>query len=173
MDIYLLRHGDAVDRLTGGYAHDEDRPLTEKGQQEARIAAESLRGLGVTIAQIFASPLVRATQTARIADEILRPARGLIRCDALAPGGTLGESIAALAGVGTNDAVLLVGHMPVLGELAGWLIWGDPLMTLPFRTGGLCGLTIPTPSQPGQGDFLWFAPPKLLRRLGREEAGSA
>ena len=166
MDIYLLRHGDAVDRLTGGYAHDEERPLTEKGRQEARIAAESLRGLGVTITEIFASPLVRATQTASTATEILRPTRGLTHCDALAPGSTPEEIIAALAGVGTNDSVLLVGHMPDLGELAGWLIWGDPLVALPFRTGGLCRITVPTPPQPGQGDFRWFAPPKLLRKLG-------
>ncbi len=166
MNIYLLRHGDAVDRLTGGYARDEERPLTEKGQQEARIAAASLRGLGVTIAQIFASPLVRATQTASVAAETLRSARGLTRCDALAPGGTPEAIIAALTGVGTDEAVLLVGHMPDLGELAGWLIWGDPLVALPFRTGGLCRITVPTPPIPGQGDFRWFAPPKLLRKLG-------
>jgi phosphohistidine phosphatase len=166
MDIYLLRHGDAVDRLTGGYAHDKERPLTEKGQQEARIAAESLRGLGVTITEIFASPLVRATQTAHIAADILRPARGLTRCEALAPGGTPEAIVAALADVVTDDAVLLVGHMPDLGELAGWLLWADPLVALPFRTGGLCRITVPTPPMPGQGDFRWFAPPKLLRTLG-------
>jgi len=166
MNIYLLRHGDAVDRLTGGCAHDEERPLTEKGQQEAHIAATSLRGMGVTIAQIFASPLVRATQTGDIAAEILRPTRGLTRCDALAPGGTPEEIIAALAAVGTDESVLLVGHMPDLGELAGWLIWGDSLVALPFRTGGLCRITVPNPPLPGQGDFRWFAPPKLLRRLG-------
>lgn len=166
MEIYLLRHGAAVDRLTGGYARDEERPLTEKGQQEARIAAESLRELGVTIAEIFAGPLVRATQTASTATKILRPARGLTRCNPLAPGGTPEAIIATLAGVGTDDAVLLVGHMPDLGELAGWLIWGDPLVALPFRTGGLCRITVPTPPRPGQGDFRWFAPPKLLRKLG-------
>lgn len=166
MDIYLLRHGDAADRVTGGYAHDEERPLTEKGQQEASAAAGALRGLGVTIAQIFASPLVRATQTASTAAEILRPTRGLSRCDALAPGGTPEEIIAAITGIGADESVLLVGHMPDLGELAGWLIWGDPLAALPFRTGGLCRITVPTPPMPGQGDFRWFAPPKVLRKLG-------
>ncbi len=165
MNIYLLRHGDAVDRLTGGHAHDEERPLTEKGQQEARIAAASLHGMGVTIAEIFASPLVRASQTASVAAEILHPTRGLTRCDALAPGGTPEEIIAALTAVGTDKSVLLVGHMPDLGELAGWLIWGDPLVALPFRTGGLCRITVPTPPMPGQGDCRWFAPPKLLRKL--------
>ena len=166
MNIYLLRHGDAVDRLTGGYARDEERPLTEKGQQEARIAAESLRALGVTIAEIFASPLIRATQTASVATEILRPTRGLTRCEALAPGGTPEGIVAALAGIGADEAALLVGHMPDLGELAGWLIWGDPLVAVPFRTGGLCRITVSTPPMPGQGDFRWFAPPKLLRKLG-------
>ncbi|HEY8598698.1 MAG TPA: phosphohistidine phosphatase SixA [Thermomicrobiales bacterium] len=166
MEIYLLRHGDAVDRITGDYARDEERPLTEKGQREARIAAESLQRLGVTIAQIFASPLVRATQTGDIAAETLRPERGLTRHDALAPGGNPEEVMAVLAGISPDDSVLLIGHMPDLGELAGWLVWGDPLVALPFRTGGLCRITAPTPPLPGQGNFRWFAPPKFLRKVG-------
>ena len=166
MDIYLLRHGDAVDRLTGGYAHDEERPLTEQGQQEARIAAESLRGLGVTIAEIFASPLVRATQTARIATEMLRPARGLTRCDALAPGGTPEADHRGTRRCRHQRCRCCSSAIcPISAELAGWLIWGDPLVALPFRTGGLCRITVPTPPMPGQGDFRWFAPPKLLRKL--------
>jgi hypothetical protein len=56
--------------------------------------------------------------------------------------------------------------MPDLGELAGWLIWSDPLVALPFRTGGLCRITASNPPLPGQGELRWFAPPKLLRRLG-------
>ena len=74
MEIYLLRHGDAVDRLTGGYARDEDRPLTEAGREEAQVAGEALAGLGETIDLVLTSPLVRAEQTAGIAAKVVRPA---------------------------------------------------------------------------------------------------
>ncbi len=165
IDFFLLRHGDAVDRATGGYARDEDRPLTERGEQEARAAAAALRALGAEIDQVISSPLTRAEQTARIVAEIIRPARGRMIERALAPGGSPEAVVAALADTADEGAVLLVGHMPDLGELAGWLLWGDPLAALSFRTGGLCRITVSAPPQPG-GDLRWFLPPKVLRKLG-------
>ena len=53
-----------------------------------------------------------------------------------------------------------------LGELAGWLIWGQPEATLSFRTGGLCRVTMPDRLAPATGDLRWLLPPRLLRRLG-------
>ena len=166
MEIYLLRHGDAADRVTGGYARDEERPLTEAGREEARAATEALVGLGGAIDLVLTSPLVRAEQTAGIAAQILRPARGLEHSIPLAPGGDPEETIAALLGAGSVRGVLLVGHMPDLGDLAGWLIWGQPEATLALRTGGLCRITTPARPTAGSGDLRWLLPPKLLRRLG-------
>jgi phosphohistidine phosphatase len=165
MEIYLLRHGDAVDRLTGGYARDEERPLTEAGREEAQAAGEALVRLGEAIDLVLTSPLVRAAQTAEIAAKIVRPARGPERCAALAPGGEPEEIICAFVAAGARGA-LLVGHMPDLGELAGWLVWGQPEATLALRTGGLCRITTPRHPTPGSGDLRWLLPPKLLRRLG-------
>lgn len=166
MEIYLLRHGDAADRVTGGYARDEERPLTEAGREEASVAAEALVGLGAAIDLVLCSPLVRAEQTAGIVAKIVRPARGLEHCVALAPGGDPEEIVAAIVG-GTSRSALLVGHMPDLGELAGWLVWGQPEAALALRTGGLCRITTPARPTPGSGDLRWLLPPKLLRRLGQ------
>lgn len=164
MELYLLRHGDAVDRLTGGYARDEDRPLTDQGKREARAAALALRALDARIAQVISSPLVRAVQTARIVAEIIEPTRGHTIEHTLAPGGAPEAIAASLDTNGADDALLLVGHMPDLGELAGWLAWNEPLATLPFRTGGLCRITATRPIAPG-GDLRWFMPPKILRSI--------
>ena len=164
MELYLLRHGDAADRLTGGYARDEERPLTERGREEARAAALALRELRARPDQVITSPLVRARQTAQIVAEITGPPHGLRIADALAPGGRPEVVAMLLAEMPADSAVVLVGQMPDLGELAGWLLWNDPLATLPFRTGGLCRITAPTPPGPG-GDLRWFLPPKLLRKL--------
>jgi phosphohistidine phosphatase len=166
MDLYLLRHGDAADRLTGGYARDEDRPLTAAGRAEARDAARALAQLGELPGLVLTSPLVRAVQTATIAAEALRPAQDPAICAALAPGGSREAVVAALLASGPPASALLVGHMPDLGELAGWLVWGQPDTPLAFRTGGLCRITVPDPPAPGTGDLRWLLPPKLLRRLG-------
>ena len=72
----------------------------------------------------------------------------------------------ALLALGSPASALLVGHMPDLGELAGWLVWGQLDTALAFRTGGLCRITTTDPPAPGTGDLRWFLPPRLLRRLG-------
>ena len=163
MDVLLLRHGDAVDRLTGGYARDEDRPLTDAGRDEARTAALALARLGATPDLILTSPLVRATQTAVVVADTLGLRRAPEIAAALAPGADRAPLLAALPPTGT---ALLVGHMPDLGELAGWLCWGTPDATLPLRTGGLCRITAADPTIPGGGDLRWLLPPEVLRRIG-------
>ena len=165
MELYILRHGDAVDRVTGGYARDEERPLTEQGREEARLAGRALAALGVRPDLLLTSPLVRARQTAELAAEALRPRRGPLESAALAPGGQPAEVLAALREAGGARAALLVGHMPDLGELVGWLVWGQPDLAVPLRTGGVCRVDLPDQPAPGTGDLRWLLPPRLLRRL--------
>src|SRR3954452_9408266 len=98
--IWLLRHGDAADG-----SPDSERPLTDKGEQQARWAGEALKQMGVKIDACLASPKTRAADTARLACEPLgvdvqlepRLAGGPFHAEELAAG--LGE-------------VLLVGHDP-------------------------------------------------------------
>lgn len=172
MHLYLLRHGDAVDRETGGYERDEDRPLTEKGRAEARRAAVALANLGIEVDLLLTSPLLRAFQTATLAAERLRPRRGPERSAALAPGGRPEETLGALrsfeGGSAGSDAlrrVILVGHMPDLGDLVGWLVWGRDDVTVALRTGGLCRVDLPERPSAGRGELRWLLPPALLRRL--------
>lgn len=168
MDLLLLRHGDAADRLTGGYARDEDRPLTDAGRDEARTAALALARLGATPDLILTSPLVRAAQTAALVAETLDLRHAPQTVAALAPGADRDAPLAALASLPATTTLLLVGHMPDLGELAGWLCWGLPDAAVPFRTGGLCRITLPNPPAPGTGDLRWLLPPKVLRVVSRE-----
>ena len=165
MELYILRHGDAVDRVTGGYARDEERPLTEQGREEASLAGRALSALGARPDLLLTSPLVRARQTAELAAEALRPRRGPLESAALAPGGSSEAVLAALRETGGARAALLVGHMPDLGELVGWLVWGQPDLAVPLRTGGVCRVDLPDQPAPGTGDLRWLLPPRLLRRL--------
>jgi phosphohistidine phosphatase len=98
--IWLLRHGDAADG-----SPDAERPLTDKGERQARAAGAALKEMGVTIDACLASPKVRAYETARIACEVL----GVdVQLEPKLAGGPIqAEELAA----GLGD-VLLVGHDP-------------------------------------------------------------
>ena len=98
--IWLLRHGDAADG-----SPDAERPLTEKGERQARWAGEALKNLGVKIDACLSSPKVRAAETARLACE---PLGVEVQLEPKLAGGPFhAEELAA----GLGD-VLLVGHDP-------------------------------------------------------------
>src|SRR4051794_37580297 len=98
--IWLLRHGEAEDG-----SPDAERPLTEKGERQARNAGAALARLGVELDVCLTSPKVRAADTARLACESLGVEP---RHEPKLAGGPFDpEQLAA----GHGD-VLLVGHDP-------------------------------------------------------------
>jgi phosphohistidine phosphatase len=99
--IWLLRHGDASDDAPD----DASRPLTGKGERQARAAGAALAALGVELDACLTSPKVRARETARLACEPLGV--GPEVAEALRGGDFDPEELAA--GRGT---VMLVGHEP-------------------------------------------------------------
>jgi broad specificity phosphatase PhoE len=63
--IYLLRHGESVANVTHTFASRKlDLPLTEFGLEQVKQIANPMKAIGFT--KIFASPLIRAQQTAEI-----------------------------------------------------------------------------------------------------------
>ena len=99
--IWLLRHGEAADGTP-----DADRPLTERGEAQARAAGAALAAIGVSLDACVTSPKLRAADTARIACEFLNvdPQE-----DAALGGGPFDPPEVAL---GHGEEVLLVGHDP-------------------------------------------------------------
>ena len=63
--VYLARHGETAWSLSGQHTGLTDLPLTERGERNARSLEGRLRGL--TFAQVFTSPLVRAARTCELA----------------------------------------------------------------------------------------------------------
>jgi phosphohistidine phosphatase len=122
--IWLLRHGEAAEG-----SPDDARPLTEKGEEQARIAGAALAKLGATIDLCLASPKARAAETARLA------------CEALGVDVILEERLRGgpfdlrdLLG-GIEDA-LLVGHDPDFSMAVHSATGAQVRM----RKGGLAGL---------------------------------
>lgn len=64
MYLYLVRHGQSVGNVVRTFHGQTDYPLTEKGREQARSAAEKLRD--VPFARCCASDLSRAWETAKI-----------------------------------------------------------------------------------------------------------
>lgn len=68
--VHFVRHGENPANLTREFSHRVvDYPLTERGVAQARATARHFRGSH--IAAIYASPLLRAQQTAEIISEAL------------------------------------------------------------------------------------------------------
>ena len=123
--IWLLRHGDAADG-----SPDAERPLTEKGEEQARWAGLALKALGVTLDACLSSPKVRAADTARLACEALSVDVQLE--PKLAGGPIQAEDLAA--GLGEN--VMLVGHDPDFSMAVHTLTGAQVRM----KKGGLAGV---------------------------------
>ncbi len=116
MQLYILRHANADTEA----ATDAARELSEKGREQAKKVAQFCTRHGIRPEVIFASPLVRAQQTAKpVAKELgveITTARWLA-CGAT-PEGILSE----LSALKDAAAVMLVGHEPDLGELIAHLL---------------------------------------------------
>ena len=67
MKIYLVRHGQSEGNVRELWYGSSDLPLTDLGQQQAREAGEKLRG--VSFSACYASPLIRAKDTADLVME--------------------------------------------------------------------------------------------------------
>ncbi len=62
--VWLLRHGQTEANIVGRFAGRTAEPLTEEGKRQARAAGQKLRGEGIR--RIYASPLPRTLETARL-----------------------------------------------------------------------------------------------------------
>jgi phosphohistidine phosphatase len=124
MELYLIRHAEAVPLDKDGNTRDADRPLTDLGRRQARALAEALQGQGIHLDALAVSPLCRARQTA---EEIVRAWTGTAprveECEELAPGGKA-KKLARYVRDLSGDAVGLVGHQPDLSAHVAWFIGG-------------------------------------------------
>jgi 2,3-bisphosphoglycerate-dependent phosphoglycerate mutase len=65
--LILLRHGQSTWNLENRFTGWIDVPLTEQGEQEARLAGEKIKAAGISIDVTFTSVLKRAIDTTTLA----------------------------------------------------------------------------------------------------------
>jgi phosphohistidine phosphatase len=166
MNLYLMRHGVAVERTSVSDLDDDHRPLTPDGKRKVRRIARALRSLGCSFDMILSSPLLRARQTADIvADEC---GNEIVRLDDnLRPGRTTAGFLQCLdSDCVSLDSVLVVGHEPDLGQLTGILLDRNPAMDVRIRKGGVVRLRIDRTVMGGTVSLEWVLPPRVLLQLG-------
>jgi len=164
MKLYVLRHGEAADRVDPRYENDADRPLVRKGIRRTRALARVLRRLNITFDVIFSSPLVRARETAEIVAHELRLHGRLELTKHLAPDGDVEELVDVLSQLWPPpENVLLVGHEPDASRLISWLCTGGPHLALTLKKGGLCRMEIEALSAGRCASLEWLLTPNVVR----------
>lgn len=164
MELYLIRHGMAVDRDSD--TNDEERTLTDQGRQKTQKVAKRLHQLGLRFDLILTSPLVRARQTAEILYSFGMSSQ-LEDSTSLAPEGDIHTWLGWLEqrqqAASSTLVLALVGHQPNLGQWAEILVWTEARAVLILKKAGIIGLQLPKTGTPiGRSQLFWLSPPKFL-----------
>lgn len=119
MQLLIVRHGEAETSA----ASDEVRNLTPRGRDVTAALAQALRKKNCMPSQIWASPLVRAQQTAAILKRELSFAAPVRECAAVIPEGDVRRCVELLQreSVGAEEIIMLVSHQPFVTQLISWL----------------------------------------------------
>lgn len=119
-ELVFLRHGHALSAREAGVQTDSERPLSERGEQEALEAARHLSASGFSPDLIISSPFLRAERTAQIAAGVFPSAsRETARALSDGPAQAVLDLLLNLDGAGR---ALIVGHQPLVGALAGYYL---------------------------------------------------
>jgi phosphohistidine phosphatase len=105
-----------------------ESPLNPAGINQAKAAARGIRRLGLSFDLIVASPKRRAQQTAALIAEGVRfPYSDILTTETILPHQPPQELLDLLQKEPAECRVLVVGHLPHLAKLAGWLLHGGEL----------------------------------------------
>ena len=118
MDLILWRHAEALEMRE--VQDDLDRALTPKGERQAQRMATWLNRQLPSTTRVLASPARRAQQTAAALE------RKFKTLPALAPDATVEGLLHAVRWPEAREPVLVVGHQPLLGLAAAYLLSGQP-----------------------------------------------
>jgi len=135
MKLWVLRHGKAEPY---GSRPDSERTLTDHGRQEVLSSAAHL--IGQPLTAIYASPYLRAQQTAQLVREALGFEPEIRTVEWLTPGTDPDKVAEQLVAVSN---VLLVSHNPLVGNLLSYLQHGAGYPPEKVGTAGLAELESP------------------------------
>lgn len=166
MNLYILRHGIAVDHGTPGFSNDADRPLTPEGERKLQRIAKAMQALDLGLDLILTSPYLRARQTAEGVAAVLKLRKKLEFTYTLTPGGSKEQLVELInRRRPAPENVLLVGHEPYLSELVSLLVSGKEGFSVVLKKGGLCKLTLESVKRGRCAALAWLLTPKQMELM--------
>ena len=166
MELYIVRHGIAIDREDPKCPADPERFLTEEGIEKSRQAAKGVAEIASVPDLILTSPYLRALQTAELFADVLEYSKNKIRkSDLLLPGAEPMQLFRELAKDKELSSVFVVGHAPHLDDVLATAI-GTKHHISALKKSGVAFVELKR-LVPPSGELVWLATPKLLRKAGK------
>src|SRR5882757_332398 len=163
MELYIVRHGIAIDREDPKSPADPERYLTEDGIDKTKQIAKRVAGFKIRPNLLISSPYVRAMQTAEIFASALDYAKQKIRrSDSLLPGTEPSHFFKEIAKDKNSSVIFCFGHAPQLDDLIAAAINSKHQVT-ELKKSGVAAIELKRLTPPS-GHLLWLATPKLLRK---------
>ncbi|HWH10847.1 MAG TPA: histidine phosphatase family protein [Solirubrobacteraceae bacterium] len=151
--LWLLRHGEAEPH---GLRPDADRELTAKGRRQSVVAGRALARIGLEFDAVYASPRVRALDTAILACAALAVDPAVH--EPLGGGFERSEAVALLDDLGDDGRLLLVGHEPDFSQLAYDFTGGR----IDLKKGGIAAMRV------APGELVLVLRPREIEMLAAE-----
>lgn len=166
MEIYVVRHGIAIDREDPKCPPDPERYLTEEGVEKTKRVAAGVAALSAMADVLLSSPYVRAMQTAEIfATALDYPKQKIRQTDLLLPGAEPTLLFRELAKDKQHSTLFIFGHAPQLDDVIATAL-GSKHQVTSLKKAGVALIELKRVSPPN-GQLLWLATPKLLRRSSK------
>jgi phosphohistidine phosphatase len=152
--LWLLRHGEAEPHDS---RPDPERRLTQRGEDQSRVAGRALAALELRFQAVYTSPKVRARDTARLACEALgcEP----IDTEVLASDFDADDARQLLLEADPDGRILVVGHNPDFEQVVLDLTGGR----VDFKKGGVAGVRL----DGTRGELVALLRPRELDRIAR------
>lgn len=137
MQLWLMRHADAASGAS--FAEDALRPLTDKGRRIQLGVGRAMAHMGLVPDRVFASPRIRAQQTAELTVEGLGQG-DVENLDTLDGGYPVDMFLDSLPQVEGDVRVLCVGHEPDMSTWSSQLLSDCNSNFLVFKKSAMIGL---------------------------------
>ncbi len=168
MEIYLLRHGEAGQRVPVA-SRDLDRALTAAGKEEMEEIGEAMAEMEYEFDVIATSPVKRAKDTASLVNKALKRKSGVEEWAELSPEGDREALYRRLAKLRPGSIVMCVGHEPYLtaaiSEIAGKGNGESSGFRIALKKGGMARLSVAGFSPRISGELRWLLTPKQIRKM--------
>jgi phosphohistidine phosphatase len=166
MELYIVRHGIAIDREDPKCPPDPERFLTDEGIEKSRQAAQGMAEIASVPDLILTSPYVRALQTAEIFAAAFEYSKQKIRkSDLLLPGAEPLQLFRELAWDKDLSSVFVFGHAPHVDDVLAMSLGAKHHISA-LKKAGVAFVELKR-LVPPSGELVWLATPKFLRKAAK------